>query len=750
MHTLTHGETYHPTPSFLRLPRWRWGKLAAVRAELEEARGELARLEQELVVRDAARQDTASAHAAEVLLQTTRADARLEDSRRQCDVALRELSAATRAAADVAEQHATTLAAMRVDLDAAEARAAQLEQALPLHVEAVRREAATAHEAAVWALTTHAATELDAARRDAADALAAQATRLEAQAAAQVAAAVRTYQGEAADALAGTVKQHNAAIAAVRAELEDVEKRRSRLELDLPAAVDLARQEEKAAHAAQMAVLEEQAEARLASTRRDAETALALLAEELDARASTHLETTLRTARDEAGRAAAAVAQQHAGELGAMRAQLEDVEKRRATLERDLPVQVEAARREAGAAHANELTALRAHATAQIEAAVREAREDAAQAEAKAARRHVAAFAKLRGQREETEARATRLEQDLNIELVRRREAGVAHAAELAVLQAQAEARVEAAVREARDEAARAASEVAQQHATSLALMQVDLDASEARRVQGERDTGLQVEAARRDAHAAHATEVAALRTQATAQVEVAMREAHDEAARAAAEAELRHAEALGALRYELEDAEARRMRIEQDLALHVVLRREASTAHAAEIAALRAQAAAQVEAAENQAREDASRAAAHMTAQHALALEALRAELEQSEARLAKLEGDLLSDIDAVRRDAEARHSTAVAALKAQAAAQIESAVREAREEAARAVVHPSRGEDAELDDEQLAALMGIPALPVRQGSTLAQMAVVTGALIVSGAAGSLVGWSVAVWGLL
>ena len=106
MHTLTHGETYHPTPSFLRLPRWRWGKLAAVRAELEEARGELARLEQELVVRDAARQYMASAHAAEMLLQTSRADARLEDSRRQCDEALKELSAATRAAADVAERHA--------------------------------------------------------------------------------------------------------------------------------------------------------------------------------------------------------------------------------------------------------------------------------------------------------------------------------------------------------------------------------------------------------------------------------------------------------------------------------------------------------------------------------------------------------------------------------------------------------------------------------------------------------------------
>ena len=248
-------------------------------------------------------------------------------------------------------------AALQAQLEDAEARCLQLEEALPGRIAAVRREADTAHAAYVAALEAQAADQLEATRRDAETALAILATELETQAVTQVDGAVSAAQDDAERVAAEVARQHDAALAAARAQLEDTEARRAQLEKDLPARVDAVRQEADTVHAAQ-----------IAAARRDAETALAAKETELRAEASTQVAA--------AERAAAEVARQHDAALAAARAQLEDVEARRVQLEADLPVRVAAVRQEADTLH-----------TAQVAAAVGAARDDAGRVAAEVAQR---------------------------------------------------------------------------------------------------------------------------------------------------------------------------------------------------------------------------------------------------------------------------------------------------------------------------------------------------------------------------
>ena len=445
---------------------------------------------------DAARQELATAHAAQVAALEAAAAEQLEAVRRDAETALAtreaELKAhaaeqvemaargarddAGRAAVDTAQQHDAALAAVQAQLEDAEARRVQLEEDLPVRLDAARRELAAAHVAQVAALEAATAEQLEAVRRDAETALATREAELKAHAAEQVEMAAREARDDAGRAAADTAQQHDAALAAVRAQLEDAEARRVQLEEDLPARVEAVRQELAAAHGVQVAALETRAAGRLEAVRRDAETALATREAELKAHAAEQVEMAARGARDDAGRAAVAAAQQHDAALAAVRAQLEDVEVGRVQLEQDLPVRVAAMRRETDAAHAVQVAALEARATAQLEAArrdaetalaaqetkleghaaarigaaVRAARAEAAQMLAEAVKEHHVALARLRAERQTDATQAEDQLAELQQQFTDRVEAETA-------------TRIEAAVREAHDDAVRVAAEGAQQ-----------------------------------------------------------------------------------------------------------------------------------------------------------------------------------------------------------------------------------------------------------------------------------------------
>ena len=438
---------------------------------------------------DAARQELATAHAAQVAALEAAAAEQLEAVRRDAETALAtreaELKAhaaeqvemaargarddAGRAAVDTAQQHDAALAAVQAQLEDAEARRVQLEEDLPVRLDAARRELAAAHVAQVAALEAATAEQLEAVRRDAETALATREAELKAHAAEQVEMAAREARDDAGRAAADTAQQHDAALAAVRAQLEEAEARQVQLEQDLPARVEAVRQELAAA-------LETRAAGRLEAVRRDAETALATREAELKAHAAEQVEMAARGARDDAGRAAVAAAQQHDAALAAVRAQLEDVEVGRVQLEQDLPVRVAAMRRETDAAHAVQVAALEARATAQLEAArrdaetalaaqetkleghaaarigaaVRAARAEAAQMLAEAVKEHHVALARLRAERQTDATQAEDQLAELQQQFTDRVEAETA-------------TRIEAAVREAHDDAVRVAAEGAQQ-----------------------------------------------------------------------------------------------------------------------------------------------------------------------------------------------------------------------------------------------------------------------------------------------
>ena len=260
-------------------------------------------------------------------------------------------------------------------------------------------------------------------------------------------------------------------------------------------------------------------------------------------------------------------------------------------VEQALAARIEAVRRETEAAHAAQLVVWEAQAAEQLEAAVRETRDDAARAAAETSERHEAALAEtaerhevalvaVHAERDAVEARRVKLEQDIprRLEAVRQ-EADAEHAAHVATLEAQgaerleatrrdaeaalstlaaelevqATARVEAAVRETNDEGARAAAETreqheaalaetAEQHEAALAAVHAERDAVEARRVKLEQAIPGRLDAVRRKADAEHAAQVATLEAQAAERLEATRRDT--EAALTAVRNELKEADA--------------------------------------------------------------------------------------------------------------------------------------------------------------------------------------------------------------
>ena len=258
-------------------------------------------------------------------------------------------------------------ATVRAQVEDPEARRVKVEQDLAARIDAVRREADTAHAAQVAALEAQATAQVEATRCDAKTALAILATELEAQAADRVAA----LEAQAAGQVEATRCDAETALAILATELE-------------------------AQAAAQVAALEAQAAGQVEATRCDAETALAILATELEAHATTRLEAAVRDARADAVCAAAETTQQHDTALAAVRAQVEDAEARRVKTEQDLAVRVDIVRREADTAHAAQVVALEAKAAAQIEAAVREAQAEAAQMLVATMREHDVTLVRVR------------------------------------------------------------------------------------------------------------------------------------------------------------------------------------------------------------------------------------------------------------------------------------------------------------------------------------------------------------------
>ena len=228
-------------------------------------------------------------------------------------------------------------AALQAQLEDAEARCLQLEEALPGRIAAVRREVDTAHAASVEALEAQAAEQLEATRRDAETALAILATELETRAVTQVEAVVGAARADAGRVAAEVAQRHDTELAAVRSQLDDTEAGRVRLEEEIPERIDAMRQEADAARVAQVAALEAQAAEQRDAARRDAEAAVGAQETKLAAQAAV---------------------------LTAVRAQLDDTEARRMQLEEDLPVRLDAARQELATAHAAQVAALEAAADA--------------------------------------------------------------------------------------------------------------------------------------------------------------------------------------------------------------------------------------------------------------------------------------------------------------------------------------------------------------------------------------------------
>ena len=237
--------------------------------------------------------------------------------------------------------------------------------------------------------------------------MAAQETDLAAQAADRVVAAVRTAQAEATQILVATMKQHDVAVAAVRAEAQ----------------ADLSR-----------------AEDRVTELQQD-------FAERVEADAA---------ARDAALRAAAETARQFDGELVAVRAELEAAEARQVRLEQDFVVRLDTLRREADTARRAQLEAAHVQAAERLEAAVGASQAGAARKLAEAQKKHDVALASVRA---DAQADATRAES----RLAEQQQQLVDRIAGEAELQQQLVDRI-AGEEDARVDKLRVAAETAQQH----------------------------------------------------------------------------------------------------------------------------------------------------------------------------------------------------------------------------------------------------------------------------------------------
>ena len=196
-----------------------------------------------------------------------------------------------------------------------------------------------------------------------------------------------------------------------------------------------------------------------------------------------------------------------------------------------------------------------------------------------------------------------------------------------------------------------AATEAARQHDARLVALRTELGDGEARRVKLEQDQAVRGDTVRREADSAHRAEIAVKAAEAAEQVAAAVRLANTEAAQELVETLKQRDVALARLRA---DARADVARAKDELAQL------------------------------NQAVAHASHAAAETVRQHAAELAAVQARLEDAEARRVKLEQDQAVRVDMVRREADNAHAAEVAALEERAAEQATAAVRAARADAA------------------------------------------------------------------
>ncbi len=253
-----------------------------------------------------------------------------------------------------------------------------------------------------------------------------------------------------------------------------------------------------------------------------------------------NLSAQLEEARHEA---LAEAAQRHDLVLLELRTQTDDAQARLAQVERELATRVEEGR-EAGAAHDAQVAELKTQAAEQVEAAVGQARAEMSHALAETSQVHDTALARLRANIDQAEARRAELEQTLaesgpdhdaalgqvraeaeqaqarlaeveqelasRIEATRQdaSEANATHASQLSEVQARAAEQVESAARQAQAEMNQALAETAQQHEAALAAARAESEQAQVRLAEVERELASQMETARTDASAAHASQV--------------------------------------------------------------------------------------------------------------------------------------------------------------------------------------------------------------------------------------------------
>ena len=190
----------------------------------------------------------------------------------------------------------------------------------------------------------------------------------EAQAAAEVEAAVRGAREFARRSAAKTAGEHDAALAAARAQLDDAEVRRVKLKEDLTAQLDTARRRAETAHTAHVSALEAEADGQVAAARRAAAAALAAQETDLKEAAATQVEVAVRDAKAEAAQVLAATVEQQEIVLKGIRGQLTDEGERRVKLEEGFALQLETVRTEADTAHQAKVGELEAEAAERLDA----------------------------------------------------------------------------------------------------------------------------------------------------------------------------------------------------------------------------------------------------------------------------------------------------------------------------------------------------------------------------------------------
>ena len=445
---------------------------------------------------------------------------------------------------------------------------------------------------------------------------------IEDQVEAQIEAAVNEARTEMTRALTEATQQNDvaqAALVGVKAELDDARAKAKAIarevdhteqverEQDVTARIDAVRREVEVAHAAQVTELEAQAARQVEASRREAEmthaakmtefesarreqeAAHAAQVTELEAQAARQIENQVDAAvndvRAEMTRALAEATQKNdvaQAALVAVQAELDDAKAKakaearqtghvdQVEREQDVTARIEVALREAETAHAARVRELESLAAQQVETAVGDVRAEMTRVLAEAAQQDNVALVAMQAELDNAKSRNARVD-------AARREAEVAHAAQVTQLEEQAVQQVEAARQEA---------EVA--HTAQL----TELEAQTARQVQEQQERQEQIEAQIE----------AQIEVQVQDQVKAAVSQARAEMTGALTEATQQFNAALVTVRAELDTVKARHVEQEQRLA---EVRTEADLAQA-EIERLHAERADRVE----QARRDSHRTA--------------------------------------------------------------------------------------------------------------------------------------------